>query len=451
MLINNPEHRVPSNFIMAADSYKHSHGQLIDPKIKYMNSYVEGRKSDTFDDMVYFGLQAYLKAYLSKPITKIDVDYVEQRLKMHGVPFDRKPWDVIVNEYKGHLPLIIEAIDEGSVVPLGTPLVQVRNTDKRFPWLPAFIETALHRAIWYPSTVATVSREVKKIIYKGLQDTSDDPDGQIAFKLHDFGGRGASSGESAMLGGMAHLINFMGTDTVEAVEGAYAFYEEEMAGFSIPASEHSTVTCWGRDREYEMFEHFLDTYAGPGKLYACVSDSYNIWDAIKEGWGGKLKDKVRSAGGTLVIRPDSGDIAQGMLKVSEEIMGAFDQYTVNSKGYKVFEPCVRAIWGDGCTLETVRYAVAFMKLNKISLDNWAFGMGGGLLQKVNRDDLSFAMKTNAASYNGKQWFDVVKDPVTDHSKASKGGIQPGPFTTRYENGKMMNTTTFAEVRERAKL
>lgn len=440
------------NFILSTDSYKFSHSKLIDPDIKYMSSYIEGRKSEKFSEMVYFGLQAYLKEYLSTPITKDDVDYAESRILAHGVPFDRTGWDIIVNEMGGHLPIEISAIDEGSVVETGTPLLEVRNTDDRFPWLPAFIETALHRAIWYPSTVATLSREAKKIIYKGLQDTSDDPDGQIAFKLHDFGGRGASSGESATLGGMAHLINFMGTDTVESLEGAKEYYGEDMAGFSIPASEHSTVTCWGKDREYTMFEHFLDTYGGEGKLYACVSDSYDIWKAIALGWGKQLKEKVRNAGGTLVIRPDSGPILQGMLAVSEEIMEAFDKHTINSKGYAVFEPCVRAIWGDGCTLDTIRSAVAFMKANKISIDNWAFGMGGGLLQKVNRDDLSFAMKTSAASYDGKTWFDVMKDPVTDPGKASKAGLMNNNnMKIRYFNGEHRNTTTFSEIREKAKI
>jgi nicotinamide phosphoribosyltransferase len=451
-LVNTPWDRVSTNFILSADSYKFSHGKQLDPNIKYMNSYIEPRKSSRFNEVLYFGLQAYLKSYLSNPITKLDVDYAEQRVNMHGLPFDREGWDIIVNEYKGHLPIMIEAIDEGSVVPLGTPLVQVRNTDPRFPWLPAFIETAMHRAIWYPTTVATLSREAKKIIYRGLQESSDDPDGQILFKLHDFGGRGVSSGESAMLGGMAHLVNFMGTDTVEALEGAYAFYGDEMAGFSIPASEHSTVTSWGREREYEMFDRFLQVFGGKNKLYACVSDSYDIYKAISDGWGGRLKQRVRAAGGTLVIRPDSGSpIEDVMVKVSNEISDAFENFTFNSKGYLVWEPCVRAIQGDGCTLETIQKAVDALLDNNISLDNWAFGMGGGLLQKVNRDDLSFAMKTNAASYDGTEWFDVVKDPITDPGKKSKGGIQEGPFKTRYINGVMDNMTTFSEIRENAKL
>jgi len=441
------------NFILSTDSYKFSHSKLIDPNIKYMSSYLEGRKSNKFDSMVYFGLQSYLKEYLLDPIVKEDIDYAEKRITAHGLPFDREGWDIIVNEFDGFLPIQISAIDEGTVVPLGTPLLEVRNADDRFPWLPAFIETALHRAIWYPSTVATVSREVKKIIYAGLQESCDDPDGQIAFKLHDFGGRGATSGESAALGGMAHLINFMGTDTVEALEAAKVYYGEDMAGFSIPASEHSTVTCWGKDREYEMFEHFLDTYAKTNALYSCVSDSYNIWEAITEGWGNKLKEKVRNSGGTLVIRPDSGSPISSMIgQVSERILKSFDNYTVNNKGFIVFEDCVRAIQGDGCNIDTIRECVKELIDRGISVENWAFGMGGGLLQKVNRDDLSFAMKTSSASYNGVVWFDVKKDPITDRSKASKAGlITNSSFKKRYSHGYMYNETTFEEVRERAKL
>jgi nicotinamide phosphoribosyltransferase len=164
----------------------------------------------------------------------LDVDYAEQRVNMHGLPFDREGWDIIVNEYKGHLPIMIEAIDEGSVVPLGTPLVQVRNTDPRFPWLPAFIETAMHRAIWYPTTVATLSREAKKIIYRGLQESSDDRMDRFCSSFMTLVDVVCLPVKVPCWVGMAHLVNFMGTDTVEALEGAYAFYGDEMAGFFDP-------------------------------------------------------------------------------------------------------------------------------------------------------------------------------------------------------------------------
>ena len=172
------------------------------------------------------------------------------------------------------------------------------------PWLTTFIETALLRAVWYPTTVATLSRKAKLIIQAGLEKSSDDPAGQLPFKLHDFGARGVSSGESAGLGGMAHLVNFMGTDTMEALLAARRYYGAEMAGFSIPAAEHSTMTSWGRARERQAYEMMLDRFEGEGRLVAVVSDSYDLDHAVNEIWGGALREKVLAQKGTLVIRHD---------------------------------------------------------------------------------------------------------------------------------------------------
>jgi nicotinamide phosphoribosyltransferase len=158
----------------------------------------------------------------------------------------------IVTDHGGHLPLEIRALPEGMVVPAGVPLVQVENTDPRMPWLTTFVETALLRAVWYPSTVATMSWQCRQVILAGLERTSDDPQGQLPFKLHDFGARGVSSAESAGLGGMAHLVNFQGTDTMEALLAARRYYDADIAGFSIPAAEHSTITSWGRARRRSL-------------------------------------------------------------------------------------------------------------------------------------------------------------------------------------------------------
>ncbi len=231
-----------TTMVTRTDSYKFSQFLQYPKGTTHVSSYIESRGGE--DESVFFGLQAFIKEYLMKPITMNDVKRAEHIVQAHGLPFNRAGWEIIVNEYGGKLPLEIQAVPEGTVMGTRNVQVQVVNTDPRLFWLTSYIETALLRAIWYPSTVATKSRKMKKVIAKALHETSDVPVmDQLMFKLHDFGARGASSAETATLGGMGHLINFMGTDTFEALEGVMEYYNtDQIVGFSIPASEHSVAT-----------------------------------------------------------------------------------------------------------------------------------------------------------------------------------------------------------------
>lgn len=440
-----------------------------------ISSYIEPRwNKQGRNRVLFFGLQAYLKGI--PLITREDVDHAEKRILAHGEPFNREHWDIIVNEYNGRLPVLIEALPEGTVHRLGVPQVQVCNTDPRFPWLVSYLETAMIRAVWYPTTVATVSWEIKQDLRGWLNMTSDDPEGQLLFRLHDFGGRGASSSESAMIGGMGHLVNFMGTDTMEALEGAFEFYNEPMAGFSIPAAEHSTITTWGEDRECEAFENMIDQFGGPGKIFAVVSDSYDFKRAVTDYWGTKLKDKVLSNGGTLVVRPDSGDPVEIVLWTVRELDRIFGS-TTNSKGYKVLNSAVRVIQGDGVNPGSIHDICVALEANGYSIENVAFGMGGALLQKVDRDTFGYAMKANGIVFdsigNGLfNWTDVSKNPKTDSSKKSKAGRQAvvvgedGEYTairavqlngrenmmrTVFLDGKILVDQTFSEIRARSNM
>jgi nicotinamide phosphoribosyltransferase len=264
--------------------------------------------------------------------------------------------------------------------------------------------------------VATQSWTIKQVILDYLERTGDPT--TIDFKLHDFGARGVSSMESAGIGGAAHLVNFMGTDTITGVLFAREYYGAGIAGFSIPAAEHSTITSWGRAGEVDAYKNMLAQFAKPGSIVAVVSDSYDIYNAVENLWGGELRDMVVASGATVVIRPDSGDpvaVNQRLVQILGEKFG----YTKNAKGFKVLNN-VRLIQGDGITELTVRSILgAFMAMGW-SADNIAFGMGGALLQAVDRDTQKFAMKASSAKIND-EWVNVVKDPITDPSKRSKGG------------------------------
>jgi nicotinamide phosphoribosyltransferase len=282
-------------------------------------------------------------------------------------------------------------------------------------------------------TVATLSRAIKQIVGEALERTGD-PSG-LPFKLHDFGFRGVSSRESAAIGGAAHLFNFLGTDNLAAIELLQQYYGSEMAGVSIPASEHSTITSWGKEHEIDAYENILSNV--PEGIVACVSDSYDIFNAVRNLWGGKLHDKVMQRNGTLVIRPDSGDavlVLEEIFNIAAERFG----FEVNRKGWKVIAPQVRFIQGDGVNYHTIQNMISQLTRRGWSMDNWSFGMGGALLQQLNRDTLRFALKCSAIDVKG-QWHDVYKQPVTDPGKDSRAGRfvllkEGGEFVTIVNSG-----------------
>ncbi|MEJ2406861.1 MAG: nicotinate phosphoribosyltransferase [Candidatus Thiodiazotropha sp.] len=453
-----------NNLILNSDSYKASHFLQYPAGTAYVSSYIESR-GGRYPQTLFFGLQAFLKQYLTTPISQDDIDEAEELLTAHGLPFNREGWRTILQQYGGYLPLSIEAAPEGSVIPTGNVMLQVVNTDPSVPWLTSYLETALLRAIWYPTTVATFSYQVHQLIKSYLEETADSTDG-LAFKLHDFGARGTSSNETAALGGLAHLVNFQGTDTVAALIAARRWYDSDMAGFSIPAAEHSTITSWGEENEAAAYRNMLNQFAGEGRLLAVVSDSYDLWHALDNLWGGALRDEVIDNGGTLVIRPDSGDPVKVVTETLERLMNKFGA-RVNSKGYRVLPDYLRVIQGDGINPDAIAEILAAMKARGQSADNIAFGMGGALLQKVNRDTQRFAMKASAICIDG-QWKDIYKDPVTDPCKRSKAGrlalVEEGGrlITIRQEkaagrnrlvevfrNGELLQEWNLEQIRERA--
>lgn len=404
------------NIILSSDSYKTGHHLQYPQGTENIFSYFESRVGAQFDYTIFFGLQYIMKKYLEGCIvTKEKLDVAEAICLKHMGVFDRAKWQYIIDKHNGKLPIKIKAVPEGLPIPVSNVMMTVENTDPNCYWLTNHLETLLCQ-VWYTSTVATLSHHVKRKIRENMLETCDTLEG-LPFKLHDFGFRGVSSYESAGLGGLAHLINFSGTDTLAAIELGINYYDSGICGFSIPASEHSTMTTWTEAGEVDAFENMLDIY--PEGLVACVSDSYDIERACKEYWGTKLKDKIMNRNGTLVVRPDSGDPIEMVPKVIGWLMDSFG-HTVNTKGYKVLPSQVRVIQGDGCTVDSIPEIMNAMKAQKLSLDNIAFGMGGGLLQKVNRDTQRFAFKCSSAVVNGEQ-RDVFKRPASDPTKNSKRG------------------------------
>lgn len=458
------------NLMLNTDSYKASMWDQYPPGTESIFSYIESR-GGKYDETVFFGLQMFIKEYLMKPITQDQIDFADRFYKAHGEPFNRAAWQAVLDKYDGYIPVRIRALKEGTVVKTLRALVTVENIDPDFRGITTWVETALLRGVWYPTTVASQSFSIKRVIRDYLVKSGDV--GGLNFKLHDFGARGVSSLESAAIGGAAHLVNFLGSDTVSGIVALMEYYNSDVCGYSIPAAEHSTITSWLREGEVDAYRNMLEKFGGKYPLMAVVSDSYDIYNAARM-WGTVLYQNVVDSGSMVVIRPDSGDPAtvvggldyedvdnlddytllnarltvvrnredgkfyrvegyddgwstkfdiepitedevKGIIGVLAENFG----YTVNDKGYKVLNN-VRIIQGDGINEESIKEILENLLRGGWSADNVAFGMGGALLQQVNRDTNKFAMKCSAAKVNGV-WRDVFKDPITDSGKRSKKG------------------------------
>ncbi|EHQ25149.1 nicotinate phosphoribosyltransferase [Mucilaginibacter paludis] len=466
------------NLVLLADAYKYAHHKLYYPGTTQIYSYLESR-GGLFNETIFFGLQYFLKEYLQGPaFTQQELDEADGFLKQvfgRDDVFDKSKFQYLLDTYNGHLPVKIKAVAEGTAVPTGNVLMTIENTDPQCYWLTNFLETLLMQ-VWYPCTVATLSNQIRKVITQYYQETATEgAEAGIDFVLNDFGFRGVSSVESAKIGGAAHLVNFSGSDNLAGSGMAINYYNaQQVYGLSIPATEHSICTLLGRDGELEVFKHVLSTF--PTGTIACVSDSYNIFRACQDYWGKELKETILNRQGTLVIRPDSGDPIMTLLKIFEILFAQFG-FTTNAKGYKVLPPQLRVIQGDGVNYEAIKEVYAALKQNNISAENLVLGMGGALLQKVDRDTQTFAIKCSNATINGKE-VNVEKSPtemdsqgnITESFKKSKSGRLKlirinGSFKTVnqndypelgdelqtvFENGELVNSISFEQVKANAR-
>lgn len=403
------------NFILDTDSYKFSHFQGYAPDVAHVYSYAESRGGN-YPTTVFFGLQKFIMELAQVEITLQDIDEAEIFAKAHGVPFNREGWEIIAYEHKGKIPVVIKAVPEGTLISIRNVLVTVENTDPRMPWLTSYIETALLRAVWYPTTVATRIHYMKETLKPYFERTSDT--GDMGFAILDFSARGCSSTETAEIGGMAHMLSFIGSDNIPAVVAANKFYFEPMAAFSVAATEHSVMCSYGEENEELSFKYLIANMMPENGILSVVSDTWNIYRAV-DYWG-KLAEEVRAKNATLVIRPDSGDMEEVLRKILPKIIEYFG-YNTNSKGYKVLRS-VKVLQGDGINESNVHVPFAIAEEFGISADSIMTGSGGGLMQtNIDRDTCKFAFKASNLTLSDGTEVGIAKNPITDPGKRSKKG------------------------------
>jgi len=427
-----------SNIALMTDVYKTTHWKFLPKGMTYQTAYLESRgvsDKGVTPETLFVGLQPYIRFLAETRITMADIDEAEIVVNaILGQPaFNREGWEHIVNNLEGKIPAEIYAVEEGHVIPSHNVLLTINSTDKKTPWITNHIESSLLR-VWYPITVATTAFSIRRLINKYAKLSGGALNNPFA--LNDFGARGASSAQSAAIGGCAKLAVGPGTDNIEGIIFARDEYNYEIPISSVPATEHSaTIVHGGPENEKEAYEFFMDAYKeGPLSI---VIDSFDPYKAIDQILGVELREKIMLRNGWIIARPDSGHPPQQALitlKLLEKRFGG----EPNDEGYTVLNPKVRMIYGD-----FIKYGMIDDILETITnagycTDNIVFGMGGALLQQVHRDTYKFAIKTSMAVVNG-EIINTSKKPMTDTGKSSKEGElmlvkRNGAFRTiKYDN------------------
>lgn len=479
------------NPMLLCDFYKISHRAMYPSGTEKVYSTWTPRASRMkgVDKVVHFGTQAFIK---------------DKLIKMFNENFFNRPKQEVIDEYKrvikytlgdqnpatahiealhdnGFLPLSIKALPEGAIVPLRVPMLTIENTDVRFFWLTNFIETLMSCELWQASTSATIAYEYRKLLNAAALETVGDV-GFVQFQGHDFSMRGMSSLNSAISSGMGHLLSFVGTDTIPAIQGAEFYYganiEKELIGTSIPATEHSIQCAYGDDMVY--LDKMLSE-VHPNGFVSIVSDGYDFWDVIGRVVPA-LKDKILSRDGRVVIRPDSGDPVniicgdpngatdierKGAIEALWDIFGG----TVSEKGYKILDSHIGLIYGDAITLLRAKEIFSRLKEKGFASINAVLGIGSYTYQYNTRDTFGFALKSTLCVINGEE-KQIFKDPKTDNGikKSQKGRVvvlketggsycmmegfnlddevKSDQLKEIFRDGILLEHTTFAEIRQR---
>lgn len=445
-----------------ADFYKLSHPEQYPEGTEFVYSNFTPRTSRMpgVEKVVFFGLQAYTLQWM---------------IEYFNVYFFLRPRERVVDEYKhfiyftlinpgniqgldtedcwkaidkidatrirelhdyGRLPITIKALPEGTLVPLRVPMYTIENTQsKKFYWLTNYFETQMSAEIWPQCTSATIAFEYLKLLTRYADMTCDNRD-HVPFQAHDFSFRGMMGIEAAALSGAAHLLSFAGTDSCVAIERLEHYYganiSKEIVGTSIPATEHSVMCAHGNEDERAAILHLI-TNVYPTGFASIVSDTWDFWHLVTVVYP-SLKDEIMARDGRVVIRPDSGDPVdiicgdlnaetvherKGLIECLWDTFGG----TVNSKGYKVLDPHIGAIYGDSITLDRAAQILFLLEKKGFAASNIVFGVGSFTYQYNTRDTFGFAVKSTDVIINGVEKA-IQKDPKTDNGtkKSAKGRV-----------------------------
>jgi nicotinamide phosphoribosyltransferase len=444
------------NPIMACDFYKTGHFLMWPEGTDFVYSNFTPRSTklapksnEVFDDkVVFFGLQGFIQWFLieefnvgffNQPKEKVINQYVNRmKSSLCLESFDASHIEALHD--LGYLPIEIKALPEGSLVPTKVPMFTVRNTVKGFGWLVGYLEDMLSCETWKSCTTASTSRQYRLLLEKYAKETGSSIE-FVQWQGHDFSFRGQSGVHDAAVSCSGHLLSFLGTDTIPAIDYLDTYYmgDTTFVGGSVAASEHSVMCAGGNLNEQETIKRII-TEAYPSGIVSIVSDSWDYWNTLTVIANNLKKDILNRKDNIIgqskvVFRPDSGEPEliicgdkslpdwnspefKGSLQCLWEIFGG----TINASGFKELNPKVGLIYGDSITLERASNILSKMKEQGFASSNIVFGIGSYTYQHVTRDSYGFAMKATYCEVNGVP-REIFKDPATsDGTKKSAKGL-----------------------------
>lgn len=441
------------NPILQIDGYKLDHRRQYPPKTTrvYSNWTARGSRIEGQTEVVFLGLQYFLKRYLgdefrsgffSRAIEQVRFDYAH-RVNSYLGPNTIGTEHIEALHRLGYLPLEVRALPEGTRVPLRVPMLTIENTHDDFAWLPNYFETLMSNILWMPTTSATSAARLRDLLDRAAVATGGDP-AFVPWQGHDFSFRGMAGAEAAALSGLGHLVFFTGTDTIPAIELAEDYYFRQngpnvgFIGGSVAATEHSVMCADGPVGERETFERLLALY--PTGIVSVVSDTWDLWKVLTVTLPA-LKHSILARDGKLVIRPDSGDpvailcgdpsapidspARKGVVELLWDLFGG----TTSPTGHRVLDAHVGCIYGDAITFERANAILTNLYRKGFASTNVVFGVGSFTYQYVTRDTYGFAMKATWVRVNG-EGRDIYKTPITDsgekNSARGRLAVVPGP-------------------------
>ena len=552
------------NPFLLTDFYKLTHILQYRKELRHLTSYLtpRGSRLPNIDHVVMFGLQMYIKDYVvdnfNKNFFQRNFEYCECEIREVlelGLGYDEELIEPTIHNLHalhdlGYLPVEINAVPEGTLVPMGVPCIEIKSTCPNYFWVGQALEASLSAAIWQPMVSATIAREYRKIARDAKNATVEPTIDERTF-MCDFSMRGQESNESAVNASVAWLTSMWNSSTVAArkhIQNVYGKCDGNVRG--LTSTEHSVMTshaCLDGGDEYYTFKYLFDLYKNVS--FAAVCDSYDFWNVLtnilpnyfmydidERGKRGLFigvrhdsAEPVDALCGTVpVINKDNvlgvkevpssmvdgneklyaisitieemerirslnvcGKVAigasdlvyqintingdgflrhitdegneigwavatclnrprtyeeKGMVETMYEIFGG----TVNSKGYKVLNPGIKAVYGDSITITRAKKIYARLAAKGFAANNVSLGVGSfsfqaletadGKLLPFTRDTFSIAIKCTHSKYVTRQWYDsgyegdiwhsnveeaerhVFKDPKGFSGKKSQKGL-----------------------------
>lgn len=478
------------NPMLLCDFYKTVHSDMINPEMTKSMSYYTPRMSRVkrWDKVVMFGVQMFCKTWL--------IDYFNEN-------FFELSEDEVVAEYKrvldvtlgegiygtekirklhklGYLPIEIIALPEGTMVPVHVPMFGITNTHDDFAWLPQALESLISAEMWYPQITATVGKTYRDIVNKYYEETVED-DVPRAKALGAFDFRGDMCVDAALKAGAGWCLSFLNTATVPVIPYLEKIFncdcEKEPVAYGAVSTEHFVMCSnYAVDGDEITFLRKMLTELYPNTSFSCVLDSYDYWNVI-DNILPQLHDEIMAHNGCMLMRGDSGDcvdvVTRTVFKLWEQFGG-----TVNSKGYKVLDPHVKAIYGDSITVQRCEEIYEILKNAGFACSNVALGVGSfsmhcieeeNMLKPFTRDTFSSCIKACYAEVGGK-CYPVFKNPKEGGFKKSQKGLcyvyeEDGELKykdeytsenipdgnlleTVFKDGKLVKEYTLSEIRQK---